>query len=601
MNRSRAPISIPLAACTLGLAALVSCSPDTGPSLPEPARITKGPYLQNVTQDGITVMWETSQPTLGSVLYGAGDDLTNEAATEVVARLHEVRLTALSPATKYDYKVIADGASSAVHSFTTAVPQGSGFRFSFYGDNKDGPMNHERVANAILATAPNFAIHNGDLVNTGWVRKQWDRLFFGPARRLMHSVTLFTVLGNHEKNAQLYFDYFSLPGNERWYSFDFGNAHFVVLDSDVNELKEGGEQLRWLEDDLQNNDAAWTFVNLHHPLFSASRDYHETERLHRKNTLHPIFERHEVDMVFSGHDHNYERTVPIGTHASGRAITYIVAGNGGTPMHWAAVRDWTAYSRRVFGFVTVDVDGSRVVLEAHDSNGTVFDVLLVDKSEEASYKNYLASALEFDTIQDPVAAAAHYAAGDELLDDEQYEAAMAEFTIAVGADSTTIRAVAGIARCLLELGRPEEAIEWGRRGVDILPQCPEPYEVLVDAYHTLGDDSAALEWGEIWAAVEPDTPDAHETMAEIHLDRGDLEAAISQLELAVEILPSDAELQFDLATLYERTGATEKALVATVRGLYWFTEEEDQDGGEIEKYVKGKRRVLASLDESRSP
>jgi 3',5'-cyclic AMP phosphodiesterase CpdA len=601
MRRSRAAISIPLAAFSFGLSVLCSCTPGTGPSLPESARITKGPYLQNVTQDGITVMWETSQPTLGSVLYGFGGELVNEAAKEVVARLHEIRLTALSPATEYSYRVLADGVSSATYTFTTAMPPGSEFRFAFYGDNKDGPINHERVANAILASDPNFAIHNGDLVNTGWVAKQWDRLFFGPASRLMHSVTLFPVLGNHEKNAQLYFDYFSLPGNERWYSFDFGNAHFVVLDSDVQELAEGGQQLRWLEDDLATNDADWTFVNFHHPPFSASRDYHSTERLRRKAVLHPIFERHRVDMVFSGHDHDYERTRPIGTRANGHAITYVVAGNGGTPMHWAATREWTAYSERVFGFVTVDVDGPRAVLQAHNDSGTVLDELVVDKSDGTSYASYLESAVEFDGILDPVVAAAHYAAGDDLLDDAAYEAALAEFMAAVEADPTTIRAIAGIAECLLELGQPEEAVEWARRGVEILPQCPEPYEVLVAAHHALGNDGAALEWGTIWADIEPDTPDAHEAMAAIHADRGELAAAIAELERAVAILPSDASLQFELAALYEQTGQTEQALLATVRGVYWFTQEEDQDEEEIQKYVDGRQRVLASLEESRSP
>jgi 3',5'-cyclic AMP phosphodiesterase CpdA len=575
---------------TLALLILFSCSTNT-----EPIRITKGPYLQDVTRDGITVMWETSHPTSGSVFWGIGGELANEATTRLESKIHEIRLTGLRVRAEYDYRVRSDGVLSDVHSFTTAVEAGAPFRFAFYGDNKNGPINHERVANAIVETRPAFVIHNGDLVDSGSVAKQWDQLFFRPARRLMHSVPLYPVLGNHEKNARIYFDSFSLPGNERWYSFDFGNAHFVVLDSDVDELTEDGEQLEWLEQDLEASTAAWKFVNFHHPPFSASRDYHSSERLLRKNVLHPIFEPHGVDMVFSGHDHNYERTRPIGS-PGGHAVTYVVAGNGGTPMHRAATREWTAFSQRVFGFVTVDIDGARAHLRGLDDHGAVIDELVVDKSDESSYAAYLGSALDFGAIDDPVEAARLWDSGDDLFDDDDYEAALPVLMAAYEADPTTIRAVAEIAVCLIELGRVDEAIEWAIRGTEILSQCPEPYEALVKAFRTVGNSTEALDWALRWAAIEPDTPDAREAMAKIHADRGDLEKAIEEMRRAVAILPSDAELHFDLGRLYERAGDAENALVSVVRGLYWFMDEDEEDRKDAELHRRALDRALARVD-----
>ncbi len=540
-------------------------------------------------------MWETSQPTTGQVEYGDGDDLSNREPAAQKATIHEVRLTGLGAGTEYSYRITSDGVSSDVHRFTTAVEEAAPFRFAFYGDNKDGPMNHRRVADAILAAEPALVIHNGDLVNTGWVAKQWDRLFFDPARRLMHAVPLYPVMGNHEMGAQLFLDYFSLPGNERWYSFDFGNAHFVVLESDVDRMLDGSEQIAWLERDLAASEATWKFVNLHHPPFSASRDYHESERLVRKNLLHPIFERHRVDMVFSGHDHNYERTLPIGS-SGGHAVTYVVAGNGGTPMHWAARREWTVYSQRVFGFVTVDIDGARANLRALDDHGAVIDELVVDKTDDSSYGAYLASTLEFGAIEDPVEAARLWDSGDALFDEGEVSAALPELMAAYEADPTTIRAVAEIAECLIELGRVDEAIEWAVRGTEVLPQCPEPYEALVHAYRSIGDDSSALEWAERWAAIEPDTPDARAAMAEIHLARGDLASAVAELERAVAILPSDAGLRFALGRLYEKTGEREEALVSYTRGLYWFMEEDDQDEEDVREQREARDRVAGLLD-----
>jgi hypothetical protein len=172
MLKDHATNSIHLAICIVCLGLLFSCSPGTEPLPPQSVRITKGPYRQNVTQHQITIMWETSQPVLGAVHYGVSGEFENEIATEIRARIHEVRLSGLSPATEYGYRVIADGITSGTHTFTTAVADGSPFRFATYGDDKDGPANHEQVTNAILAQRPAFVLHNGDLVNTGYIAKQ---------------------------------------------------------------------------------------------------------------------------------------------------------------------------------------------------------------------------------------------------------------------------------------------------------------------------------------------------------------------------------------------------------------------------------------------
>jgi hypothetical protein len=597
MGKTHGAVSVLSAICTAALVVLGSCSPSTETPDPEPARITKGPYLQNVKPDGITVMWETSRPVAGSVLYGLGGELANEVATESGVRIHEVHLTGLSPATDYSYQVTFDDGSSNVHTFSTAVADGSSFRFATYGDNKDGPMIHERVADAVLAKQPAFVLHNGDLVNRGYIEKQWGLLFFGPARRLLHSVPLYPVLGNHEERAQLVFDYFSLPGNEAWYSFDFGNAHFVVLDSpNEDQMEIDSEQVRWLQDDLANSTATWKFVNFHHPLFSSGGFYHASTRLKYKNLLHPIFERYGVDFVFNGHDHDYERTRPIGSGDSGHKVTYVVAGNGGTGLRWVGAREWTVHSQRVFGFVTVDIDGTRLHLQSHTPDGDVIDELILDKADEVAYDEYLASGIDFDAIEDPDVATDHYEVGDDYYDDDLYVAALIQFLAAYEVDPTCIEAVGGLAESLFELGRTGEAIEWALTGIDVLPQFTGTYEVLVEAHHDLGDDETALEWVSRWQEIAPDSSGPQEATAKIYEDRGELDAAIEALESALQILPSDAEIYFDLGRLYEKNGDLETALVSFVRGLYWFMDEEDPEDDDYQVYLEIRRRVLAATE-----
>lgn len=597
MWATRSKILICTSICAVVLVLISSCSPGRGAPDSEPVRITKGPYVQNVTKDGMTVMWETSKPTRGSVKYGFGEELAFSAEHGASARIHEVRLTGLSPATDYSYQVTFDDRSGDVHTFTTAVADGSPFRFATYGDNKDGPMNHERVADAVLAKQPAFVLHNGDLVSRGNIAKQWGLLFFGPARRLMHSVPVFPVLGNHEDRAPLFFDYFSLPGNEAWYSFDFGNAHFVVLDSPNEEQMEiDSEQIRWLQDDLAANTATWTFVNFHHPLFSSGGFYHAGHRLDLKNLLHPIFQRYGVDFVFNGHDHDYERMRPIGSSQSDHKVTYVISGNGGTPLRWVGAREWTVHSQRVFGFVTVDIDGTRLHLQSHTVDGEVIDELHLDKGDEISYGEYLASGLDLDAIEDPVISTELFETGDDFLDEDLYVAALIRFLAAYEADPTCIEAVGEIADGYLELRRPREAIEWALRGIEILPQFTGTYDVLVEAHHELGDDESALEWALRWHEIAPDSTSPQEAMAEIYEDRGDFDAAIEALEWALAIVPSDAEIHFNLGRLFEKKGDLETALVSYVRGLYWFMDEKDPEEEDYQEYLVIRQKVQAATE-----
>ena len=81
--------------------------------------------------------------------------------------------------------------------------------------------------------------------------------------------------------------------------------------------------------------------------------------------LVPVFQKYKVDMVFSGHDHHYERTFPIGSKSGDHAITYVVCGNGGTPLRYVWPREWSLYAERVYGFTKMEIDGTRLNHASH--------------------------------------------------------------------------------------------------------------------------------------------------------------------------------------------------------------------------------------------
>jgi len=535
--------------------------------------IIKGPYLQDLRADGITIMWETKNPATGKVVFGKSRSLGNEVFETDLTTIHEIMLDELNVETEYYYQVISNSTKSKVYTFKTAVERDSPFTFAVYGDNKNGPHNHKRIADLIFSKRPGFAIHCGDMVNRGYIYKQWEKFFFTPAREMMREIPLFPLLGNHEEHAQLYYDFFSLPNNAQWYSFNYGNAHFVILDSDTKELEKDGDQISWLIEDLENNTAEWTFVSFHHPPFTAGGNYYRKSRIYRKNLLYPILEKYGVDIVFNGHDHNYERTFPIVTRNGKKPVTYIVCGNGGTPMRYVGKRKWTLYSERVFGFVLVNIDGERICLESIDIDDEVIDELNLDKGDPQSTAAYRENSIFYEDIIDPIEAINYYSAGDDLLDEENYEEAIVEFKKAYNVDTTCVEALAGIAECYYEMQEFNKAVHYAKQGIQKMYNYPDSYEVLIDVYMEKKEWNTAMDWAQKWLQIEPDSPDANEVMSEIYAEQEKYNLAIEEMKKALEIQPAGAGLYFQLGQLYEKVGDNNSALRAYQKGLDWFMDD----------------------------
>jgi hypothetical protein len=248
--------------------------------LPTPVQTTlvRGPYLQSVTPTSVIVAWETADPAPGVVAYGESAAGERVAADPEVTARHVVTLTGLTPYTLYHYQVFADviplGADSIPLSgdFTfrsAAGPDQSRFTFVLFGDTRTQHEVHRAVVERILTWQPDFAIHTGDLVEHGGEAAEWQT-FFSIEQELLARTPFFPILGNHEGNSPLYFDLFYLPGNERWYSFDYGNAHFVCLQADnFADLSPESEQVRWLEADLVASDRLWKMAVFHVPAYSS--------------------------------------------------------------------------------------------------------------------------------------------------------------------------------------------------------------------------------------------------------------------------------------------------------------------------------------------
>ena len=336
------------------------------------------PYMQGVTAYSAVICWVSAGPDAGVVEYGKTPELGRKEAEARVGRRHAVALTGLDPGSTYHYRVEGAGGSSATGCFCTA-PAGDDSRFSFavVGDSGSGGKGQLAVAALLERLRPDLVLHTGDVVYPAGQERHYDRRFFAPYRNLIKTVPLFPVLGNHDVrkgNGAAFLENFHPPlgspgSTKRYYSFDWGNTHFVALDSELYHGDRGSdpeEQRDFLERDLATTRKHWRIVFLHRSPYGSSR--HGGDEKVRED-LEPLFAKHGVDLVFSGHDHVYERTVPI------RGVTYVVSGGGGRRLYPAGRSARTVSSVSAHHAVLVRVDGGHLSLEAVEAGGTYVDHL----------------------------------------------------------------------------------------------------------------------------------------------------------------------------------------------------------------------------------
>ena len=192
-----------------------------------------------------------------------------------------------------------------------------------YGDARTQHDIHRKIVGHILTFRPQAVFSTGDQVNDGRAPDEWV-IFNEIILPIRKTSEFYPLLGNHERNADLYFKNFQLPVSERWYSLRKGPVLFLMLDSNWL-IGPGSNQHAWLEKQLQNvpRDVRFVAAVFHHPVIS-SGPYPDEKNLRKR--LLPLLEQYRVDVVFVGHEHVYERSLKDG-------ITHVTTGGGGAPLH----------------------------------------------------------------------------------------------------------------------------------------------------------------------------------------------------------------------------------------------------------------------------
>lgn len=238
---------------------------------------------------------------------------------------HKAEADGLTPGTKYAYRV-GDSETdswSDIGYFTTSDKAEDAASFIVIADVQASNEENFQMAAAVMekavATMPEheFIATLGDFVND-CTNEEWDSYFRNFAFANMNT-TLIPVAGNHEGNLQWFkfnnmFNIGAVPGSATitgcYYSFDWGDAHFAVLNSnDMYPMSMA--QINWLKNDMNASDAQWKIVLMHRALYSAGKNINKPDTLIMRSMLLPVIDELGIDVVFAGHDHMYYRSEPV--------------------------------------------------------------------------------------------------------------------------------------------------------------------------------------------------------------------------------------------------------------------------------------------------
>lgn len=398
--------------------------------------VTRGPYLQLGTHNSVIVRWRTNAASDSQVRFGtAQGSLTGTVTDPVATTEHVVPLTGLLADTKYYYQVGTSvaglsGNDASTYFHTNPVPGTvRPYRFWVIGDAGTGATQQANVRNA-------YATFNGTARTDAWLMlgdnaynngtdAEYQSYVYNIYPSILKTVVLWPALGNHDTAQSTnppaslpYFQMFSLPtggeaggapsGTEKYYSFDYGNVHFIELDSMASSRSSTGAMANWLRDDLARNTKRWTVAYWHHApyTFGTHNSDTEIELAEMRANINQILEQGRVDLVLAGHSHSYERSYLIDGHygtsstftnamkvnATGgpyskagvnghEGTVYIVAGTSGRLGSLLPQAPYPAMfsSRTEAGSLVLDVNGDDMVVRFLTQAGAVVDTVNLHK------------------------------------------------------------------------------------------------------------------------------------------------------------------------------------------------------------------------------
>lgn len=346
--------------------------------------------LSQTAEDTMTVSWTSERKYDGVISWKAAESKAQcvEIRKGEYYR-YSAEMSGLQKGQSYQYR-IGDGTTMSKKR-TLHFAEEEAFSFLYIGDiqyqlrDRDYAIWGESMSDIYDENKDvAFGIFAGDMVDKAPDVKDWTA-FFSNAESVFSQIPMMTTVGNHETSITpaMYLNMMALPDDsalpEEVYSFDYGNVHFISLNSclllEERQKTENYQQIladvnKWLEKDLKESNAKWKIVYMHHPMYPVVDDNDVYQVL--RDSWESFFKEYGVDLVMCGHQHVYMRTEPI------QGITYVMANSGEKQSYY--MNEGTKlpeYIETIYeensNYVRVDVTKNTLMIRAYDENGNQID------------------------------------------------------------------------------------------------------------------------------------------------------------------------------------------------------------------------------------
>ena len=381
---------------------------------------SEGAYIRQIVASdnskSRTIMWQSEISEPNAIVEYRKVDTTEISTVNASNRvftddketnyIHEATLTGLTQSTTYEYRVGYDQKRSTWFTLKTAGVDN--YEVLIYPDSQSANYSGWfQLVKDSYNRNPNsdLYISMGDLVDNGEQASQW-RAWFRSVSPLSATVPLSPLMGNHEtytldwkiREPLAYINYFTLPSNgndtfkNRYYSYDFGDVHYVVLDTQFKEAKDfhpelEQEEIAWLRQDLQSNHTRWTIVLMHKDSlryktnkFDGTSGFNEIGE-----AFMPIFDEFNVDLVLSAHYHTYRNRGHIRNfERDATGPLYILTGVAGDVRYQNLWIDHpldvvVAPQPETDNYMTMDVTHDQIRIKSFLPNGEKIDEIVVNK------------------------------------------------------------------------------------------------------------------------------------------------------------------------------------------------------------------------------
>ncbi len=353
------------------------------------------------TLRGVTITWRSSQPD-DSIQWGYSEayesgEFSGKRRDEYDVYLYDFTFPPLNPLSQIHYTIKSADFWSDDMIFNTAVDTSSeNFTFIVGSDCHGGDDDHDSnsrwqlMSELVLNEESEFCIFTGDVVDDDNDWALWKQ-YYDLGDELVKNKIIFYTWGNHEYGPMALYNSV-LPGNEKWYSFEQGNALFISLLSE----EDFEMQHEWLLEKLGNTDKDWIIVYFHRPFFIPGS--HSDEMDDYRPTWWKAFDDYGVDIVFGGHRHCYIRSVPLNLNVSetlaveeygskpGQGRLELVAGGLGGKNSQESSDWYSANSYSGLHYIKVQISGAKLHFDTFSHLGEVIDSLTIDANGSAYHK-----------------------------------------------------------------------------------------------------------------------------------------------------------------------------------------------------------------------